>query len=299
MRLPNFVLIGAPKCGTTSLYYYLRQHPQVYLPERKELHYFTYDHLKDLTAGPGDARTLDFACSTRAEYEAHYRGADAAAAVGDISPSYFCFPEVSRAIREELGDARIVVSVRDPIQKAFSQYMHLVRDGREDLPFHEGLLAEEERMRRGYGFLWRYASGSLYADRIASFSEVFGRDRVKILVFEDLVRSPETVLRDLFGFLGVDPESRPDLSGVYNRSGRPRSVTVARFLSKQGVLSRWASRCVPRFIRSRVARRLLDLNTGTKGAIDERSAEYLRAYFRADVERLGALIGRKPGWPTG
>jgi hypothetical protein len=296
VRLPNFVLIGAPKCGTTSLYHYLRQHPEIYLPDRKELHYFTYQQLKKQTAGPGDERVLDFACSTRAEYEAHYRAAGSAPVAGDLSPSYFCFPEVARAIRAELGDVRIVVSVRDPIQRTYSQYMHLVRDGREELSFHEGLLAEEERIRRGYGFLWRYASSSLYTDRIASFIEVFGRDRVKILLFEDLVRSPHTVLRDLFGFLGVDPEFRPDLSRVYNRSGRPRSLLLARFLSKQNALARRATLRVPRGMRTRLSRFLLDRNTGPKEAIEARSAEFLRGYFRADVERLSKLIGSKPDW---
>ncbi|MBM3320851.1 MAG: sulfotransferase [Candidatus Eisenbacteria bacterium] len=296
MRLPNFLLIGAPKCGTTSLYHYLGQHPEIYLPDRKELHYFTYHQLKKQTAGPGDERVLDFACSTRAEYEAHYREADSFPAAGDLSPSYFCFPESSRAIREELGDVRIILSIRDPIEKAYSQYMHLVRDGREHLSFHEGLLAEEERIRRGYGFLWRYASSSLYADRIDAFVDVFGRDRVKILLFEDLVRSPHSVLRDLFLFLGVDSEFRPDLSRVYNRSGRPRSLLLARFLSKQSVLARWVSRKSPRGLRTRLSRFLLDFNTGPKEALEERSVEFLRGYFRSDAERLILRIGRKPNW---
>ncbi|HZA66279.1 MAG TPA: hypothetical protein VE592_04975, partial [Geminicoccaceae bacterium] len=137
VRLPNFVVAGAAKCGTTSLFHYLKQHPDVFLPAQKELHYFAYDHLSRNSGGPGGARSLDFACATREAYEAHYRAAGSQVAIGEVSPSYFYFDEVSERIETELCAPKIVIILRDPIEKAYSQYMHLVRDNRETLPFFE------------------------------------------------------------------------------------------------------------------------------------------------------------------
>ncbi len=138
-RLPNFIVVGAPKCGTTSLYHYLRQHPQIFLPERKELHYFSFRFMEQLLSGPGDRNILATSCRTFAEYAAYFSPAREQRALGDISPSYFYFVEVCQEMRVRLGVPKIIIMLRDPVEKAFSQYMHLIRDGRETLDFKAAL----------------------------------------------------------------------------------------------------------------------------------------------------------------
>jgi len=296
MRLPNFVVVGAAKSGTTSLYHYLRQHPQVYLPERKELHYFTFDCMRKNSRGPGDADVLRHFCATREEYEAHYAEADATA-IGDVSPSYFFYDEVaSQRIREELGDVRIIILLRDPIEKAFSQYMHLVRDNRETLDFHAALEAEAERARCGYAALWRYLESSLYADRVARYLGTFGPDRVRVELFQDFVESPERVIRRLFEFLGIDPDFRPQVSRVYNRSGRPRSKRMAAFIARPNPVSMVARKALPRSVTESVRTLLLRANTGVKDEIPEAARLRLRNAILEDVERVKGILGRDPGW---
>ncbi|HKU60912.1 MAG TPA: sulfotransferase [Gemmatimonadales bacterium] len=296
VRLPNLVVVGAPKCGTTSLYQYLKQHPEVYLPTRKELHYFTRAELARDTAGPGDATVLQHLCADRAAYEAEFAPAAGQPIRGDISPSYFDFAEVAPAMRRELGDARIVVLLRDPIGKAFSQYMHLVRDGRETLPFFEALQAEPDRTGQGWGMIWRYAGSSLYAERLRHYRDAFGSDRVRIYRFEDFIADPQATLSDLWRWLGIDPSVRPDTSRAFNASSQPRSRVVASLISKRSPLAALARALVPAGVRGRITEGVRNLNAGAKGRVDERSAAYLREFFRDDVRETETLFGRPLGW---
>jgi hypothetical protein len=296
VKLPNLVVAGAPKCGTTSLYHYLRQHPEVYLPTRKELHYFTRQELARDTAGPGDATVLQHLCADRAAYEAEYVAAGDQPVLGDISPSYFDFAEVAPAIRRELPGARVVILLRDPIAKAFSQYMHLVRDGREPLPFYQALQAEAERTRRGWSMIWRYAGSSRYAGRVRHYLDAFGPERVRVYRFEDFIADPQATLSELWHWLGIDATIRVDTTRAFNASSRPRSRLVASLISKRSPLAAMARALVPTGVRSRVTEAVRGLNAGTKGGVDARSAEYLREQFRDDVKETEALLGRPLGW---
>jgi hypothetical protein len=296
VRLPNLVVAGAPKCGTTSLYHYLKQHPEVYLPSRKELHYFTRAELARDAAGPGDTTVLQHLCAGRAAYEAEYSAAGDQRVLGDISPSYFDFAEVAPDIRRELGEARIVILLRDPIAKAFSQYMHLVRDGREPLAFYQALQAEAGRTRQGWSMIWRYAGSSRYAARVRHYLDAFGAERVRVYRFEDFIADPQATLTDLWHWLGIDLSIRPDTTRAINVSSRPRSRLVASLISKRSPLAALARALVPAELRGRVTEAVRGLNAGARGRVDERSAAYLREQFREDVQETEALLGRALGW---
>jgi hypothetical protein len=295
-RLPDFVVVGAPKCGTTSLHHYLGQHPDVFLPAQKELHHFSYPELERNSEGPGDALVLRSACATRERYEAFFAGAERARAVGEVSPSYLYYhATAAERLRAALGQARIVVVVRDPIEKAWSQYMHLVRDDRERLAFPAALAAEEQRTRDGWAALWRYAGSSLYVEGIERYRAVFGAERVQVIAQDDLRADPAAVLAKLFAFVGVDPAFVPRVDRTYHRSGAPRSRLVARGLSS-GPLSTLARALLPNALRARLRGALQDANTGSKGEIDADSRDRLRARFAEDVRALERLLGRELGW---
>jgi len=296
VRLPNFLVVGAEKCGTTSLYQYLKQHPDVYLPAKKELHYFTYADIGTIARGPGESDILAFACATEEEYELHYRGAGPHLAVGEVSPSYFYFSQVSERICSELDHPKIIIMLRNPIDKAHSQYMHLVRDNKEKLPLFDALMAEQERIEAGWGPLWRYTESCLYSARISKYLEVFGEGHVKIGLFEELTKDPQAFVRDLFEFLGVAADRAIDTSRVYNKSGRPRSRLLADFLARPNPMTAAARRWVPEKVRDRVKHAVLNLNTGRKDTIDDRSRAYLRERFADDVRELKQILQRRLNW---
>lgn len=292
-RLPGAVVIGAPKSGTTSLYHYLRQHPALFLPQRKELHYFTADLLAKAVNGPGDKDTAARICQTRDEYEAYFAEADAGQTAVEVSPSYLYFHEAGTRIAAELGPVRIIALLRNPLHKAFSQYMHLLRKGRETLPFYEALQAEEARRHQGWGDMWRYAESSLYAPGIARYLEIFGSKRVLTLQSEMFFRDPLTSTRQLFCFLGVDEHFAPDTSQVHNQSYAPRSRRAASWIRKGGGRLRLL---LPLRLRAGARRRLEQLNAGDTPPPDPRATAYLRDYFAADVRETERLLGWRTGW---
>lgn len=294
--LPNFVVVGAPKCGTTSLYHYLKQHPEVFLPERKELHYFSFPHLRERVAGPGDESILATSCRSLDEYRAYFTGVAGEKAIGDISPSYFYYAQVASEIRRLLGEPKIIVMLRDPVQKAFSQYMHLIRDARETLGFANALDAEQGRIEQGYSAMWRYAESSLFTARTRRFIEELGADRVKVVLFDDLTADPVGTVADVFRFLGVDPAVRVQLDSTFNRSGAPRSRWVASLITRPNPVTAVARRVLPLSLTGKVRDLLQRANTGAKHALDAPSRDRLQRYFAQDTRDLEALLRRPIPW---
>jgi hypothetical protein len=299
MHLPDFVVIGAPKCGTTSLHRYLAGHPDVYLPLQKELHFFAHPHISRCTNGPGDRDVLARIPATFDEYAKHYADDGGRRVAGEISTSYLYFDDVADDIRRRLGNVKIVAMIRNPVHKAHSQYMHLVRDNRETLQFYDALLAEDGRRREGWSDFWRYAESCLYAERLRTYLRVFGPDNVKVIVFEEFFSDTDRAMRDLLGFLGVRADVVLDTSEVHHRSGKPRSKTLASVLGKRSPVSRAARALLPRPLTDAVQRRLWALNTGSKDPIDPASRTYLEDYCRQDVAKVESLLGREVGWFRG
>ncbi len=292
---PNFIVIGAPKSGTTSLYYYLKQHPDVYLPVQKELHYFSFNQLMKNTNGPGDRQTLNSLCANWSEYERHYSAVQGENAIGDISPSYMYFG-VQERIRQELGLIKIVVMLRNPVEKAYSQYMHLIRDQRETLPFYEALLAEESRKEQGWSDFWRYAESSLYAERLQAYMNCFGRENVHVILFDQFIKESQSAMVSLFKFLGLNVNVTVNTQETYNRTGKARSIKVANFLNQPSILKSLFKRITPDAWRIALRLRVMDSNTADKDEIDGHSAEYLREYFSEDIGNLEKIIGKSLGW---
>jgi hypothetical protein len=293
--VPNFVLIGAAKAGTTSLHRWLGQHPDIFVPRQKELHFFAAPWLRENCKGPGDARVLQDIPADWDAYRAHYRGAAGRRAIGDLSPSYFAWWPSRDAIRDRLGHPKIVLALRDPVEKAYSQYMHLVRDGRETLSFAEALAAEEGRTRQGFGALWRYVGGVLYAEPTERFLETFGPERVRILFFEDLVRDPQGTMRDLLTFLEVDPTVPIDTASVSNPSGAPKSPALAMVLNNP-TLRKVARSLLPGPLVTRLGALGTALNTGVKPELDRSIRTLIEERVAADSARLARLIGRDLPW---
>ena len=195
--LPNFVIIGTMKGGTTSLYHYLRQHPQVFMSETKELHYFVAE--KNLSRG-------------QAWYERQFAAADGALAVGEASPDYTKYPEylgVPQRLARVVPGARLVYVVRDPVARIRSHYLHDVARGRERRPLTEAVPGNEH-----------YLAPSRYAAQIEQYLEHFPRERLLVVVSEDLRDDRAATLQRVHRFLGVDPDwSAPEQEREYNTAG--------------------------------------------------------------------------------
>jgi hypothetical protein len=205
MALPEFFVIGAPKAGTTALYGALARHPQVFMPRVKEPKFFLYDGLRPSpTLGPGDAHGTKESIWRREHYEALFADVPPGQLRGESTAFYLQDPMALQRIQIEVPDAKLITIVRDPVDRAYSNWLHLWADGLEPIgDFVTAFDAERDRIAAGWGFFWHYRRLGLYGKQLAHAIELFGRDRVHILRYRDLVDRPEVALNTVCDFLGL------------------------------------------------------------------------------------------------
>jgi Sulfotransferase family len=274
--LPNFLVIGAMKAGTTSLHRYLREHPQVFMPAAKELDFFVAE--KRWVEG-------------RSWYEAQFAAADGAIAVGEASPTYTMhplFPGVADRVAELLPNARLVYSVRHPIERMRSHYLHEVEKGRERAPIGRALATDR-----------RYLDASRYAMQLEQYLDRFPADRVRVITAEQLRDDRAAAVRGVLAFLGVDPDwpGSPALDREFHRTSdkRVRRPLVEAALRVPG--TRALAGLAPRRLRRLGSR---GVAAGRATAIPEAVEARLRAELREDVARLRTHLGEGfDGWGIG
>ena len=290
MTLPNFLLIGVPRSGTTSLAHYLRQHPDVYMAPRKESTYWVFDGRPPRFTGPGDEIFARHIISDRREYEALFDGVRHERAIGESSVYYFHQPSALARIEEELPDVKVVVVLRDPIERAYSAFTLLQRDGREVVDsFERALELEEERLRSGWEWAWGYRSASMYAAATADVVRRFG-ERALFVRQDDLERDAHGVTSTIFEFLGVDPAFRPDVTARLNPGGQARSAGVQRMVTGGGLAQRMAAAVVPARLKGRVWHLVVHNNTRSV-PISDADRAVLAGAFEADLADTAAILG--------
>lgn len=281
-RKPDFFVVGAPKAGTSSLYNYLSQHPYVFMSEPKEPHFF---HNRRSPGSPvlGE-KNLE-------GYLRLFEGVPESMRAGEASTSYLYSANAAQEIREVCPDARIMMILRNPVDRAYSHYWNHVRDGNEQLSFEEALWDEPERIRNRQWCGSYYVTGGRYAEQVARYLDVFGRDAVKVYLFEDLKQDALGVCWDAFSFLRVDPNVPIETSRAYNRSGQPRS-TLLSSMSYRLSKNEFVAKVLPVALKRGAKEWLLRRNVRQAPKMDPTTRARLQDVYRDDILRLGALIGR-------
>jgi Sulfotransferase domain len=281
-RRPDFFIVGAPKAGTSSLYNYLSQHPNIFLSEPKEPHFF---HNRRSPGSPvlGEKNLED--------YLRLFEGVPDNMRAGEASSSYLYSANAAREIREVCPDAKIIMILRNPVDRAYSQYWNHVRDGNEHLSFEEALREEPERIKNRRWCGSYYMTGGRYAEQVARYLDVFGSDAVKVYLFEELKRDAPGVCRDAFSFLGVDSDVPINTREAYNRSGPPRSTLLSN-LSYRLSKNEFLAKVLPVTLRRAAKEWLLKGNVRPVPMMDPNTRVRLQEAYRDNILRLGALIGR-------
>jgi Sulfotransferase family len=207
MTLPNFLVIGAAKGGTTSLYHYLRQHPDIYMSPMKEPNYYTDE---DQIFGKRSVRS-------RSEYERLFDGIKGEHAIGEATPRYLNATTGIDRIHADIPGVRLIATLRQPADRGYSAYLMRFTDSRE-------WLSAEEVLQPGN---YQFESG-LYHAKLRRYFDTFPRDQIKVILFEDLIARPQEIVRSLFSFLGVDPDFAVDTSIRFNTTLFPRFVRLTR-----------------------------------------------------------------------
>jgi hypothetical protein len=227
---PDVLIIGAPKAGTSTLHAALAQHPQIYAsPVKEPKYYICWDAPPPSYRGPGDAHSNQEWIWRRADYEALFLGASDDALRLESTPFYLYMPGARRRIAEELPDAKLIVIVRDPIDRAYSNWMHLWVEGLESIPdFVEAWHAEDHRVAAGWAPFWHYRRLGAYGEQLADLFRLVARERVFVLRYWQLVSHPDKTLKRVARFLGIaeDHVSRipPDNARPFVEPGVRASV---------------------------------------------------------------------------
>lgn len=243
MTMPNFLLIGAPKAGTTALYYYLKQHPEVYLPDLKEPHFFSYEGEKLSFRGPGNRRDLpfnDLAVTNLADYQALFTGVTNEIAIGEASPSYIHTPKAVERIKYYLPDVKLMAILRNPVDRAYSAFLHQYLSN--DLLQTEKLTnflaafeADAQYIKENWMPLYYLKTGGLYYQHLARYYQELSAKQIKIFLHQDFQTNPNKLMQECFSFLEVNKNFIPDMSVRANMSGVPKNLGLFRFLRSPSV----------------------------------------------------------------
>ncbi|MGH8792852.1 MAG: sulfotransferase family protein [Stackebrandtia sp.] len=303
MTVPNFVIAGAARSGTTAIAEAIRAHPDAFVTQPKEPHYFAFAGRQVEFTGPYDDATINRVCVTdRDSYLALYPADGQYVALGDgsVSTLYHHKSAVS-AISDVNPSMRIVLILRDPVERAFSSYQYLRARGFEPLDdFHAALRDEPRRVEAGWQHLFHYRGMSRYAESVAHFFDAFGRDQVGVWFYEDFAFDSQATVVRICEFLGLDPQRlNAQEAPRVNVSGSPRSRTLQRVIqgaTRSQALRSTVKSVVPFGMRERIRR----ANSKGSRAPDDVRRE-LEPGFADDVARLAALLDGQavPGWARG
>ena len=290
--MPNFLVIGAQKAGTTSLYHYLKQHTEVYMSPIKEPHFFAsegddLDFRGPLPQNPGKP----LAVTDLEAYRALFAGVSSETAIGEASPSYLGNPKAPDRIRHYIPEAKMIAILRNPAERAYSAYLHRVRDDREWLDFARALREEEARVKANSTPGWYYKRAGFYYPQLQRYYELFDREQIRVYLYEDLDTDPAGLLLELFAFLNVDETFVPDTSLRHGVTGIPRSRILRRFIRGSNPVKSFLRRLVRPETRVKMVTRLNNLNL-TKPQMSPEVREALIASYREDILKLQDLIGR-------
>ena len=296
MKKPNFIIAGFPKCGTTSLHHYLSEHPEIFMPEQKELHFFTFKILSKLKNGPKDELVKETQINSSEKYLSYFQNVKKEIAIGDASPSYINYPSEFLKIKKYLNDPKVIIILRDPINRAYSNYLHLKREHRETMSFEDAIGAEDERIKNKYSDFWYYKFNSTYYQKIVKAKTTFSN--VLILTIEELDKDPIITMKKVYKFLGVNNNfSFKTISEKFNVGGNYKKNFATKIIFQPSKFKNRIKRLVqPTSFLKIILMRITSIFKSKPKKIDQNLIEELKNYFKDDVENLKKLDVNISNW---
>lgn len=305
--VPDFLILGAAKSGTTSLYFYLRQHPNLFLPEDvKEPGYLAFAH-RDPELGNPAAPHLNIWNSVifnREDYLHLFAGAKSAQKIGEATPEYlYLYADTIQNIKQFYGsrasELKFVAILRNPIDRLWSHYWMCIRDGYESLPFDEAIAEKtiQSRLASGWHPSYDYVGFGRYAEQIGAWQQAFGVDALKVVLFDELKSSASLLCERLYNFIGVPAGQPPQTEIVFNKSGKLRHEWLHEYLfRRESSIKKVVRAFVPYKNLQAIKHRLLIWNTEPVPMPPEIRIQLLNLY-KADIEKLALMLGRDlSGW---
>jgi len=297
MRKPNFFIVGAPRSGTTALFHFLEQHPEVYMSAVKEPYYFCTDFHEE--SDHFFNREIRFPIRTEKAYLKLFQDAVHEKVVGEATPDYLYSKLAARNIYEFNKEARILLSIRNPVDFLYSLHSHLLSSGLENIADFKKALDIEPMRRKGRqmpkGLFWPsslyYSERIRFAEQIKRYLDFFPRRQVKILIFDDFKKDELGMYKSILGFLGVDPRFTPETK-THNENRVSRFALVNRIVSELGDMK--VGSILPPKLRDTLTWKLRELNSRAvpRRPLDPGLRKTLMKQAEPEVEELSLLLNR-------
>ena len=277
VKLPDFIIIGAGKAGTTSLHNYLKQHPQIYLCPKKETFYFTSQNYRSRHRKYGAIQNLQ-------EYQALFKEASSESVVGEVSTTYYSHAESAQLIHQTLPNVKILGILRNPIERAFSAYQMHVNNGSETRDFSEVI---------DPGI--KYVSNGFYYSQLKLYYKTFSKSQIQISLYDDYCKDIGTFLKEIFTFIDVEPDFTPDTSKRRRIGGVPRQRWVRKLLAEENLVRATAATILktvmPLETRQQIRQYLLQRNI-VRTSLDRENYLKLAEIYRDDILKLQDILDR-------
>jgi hypothetical protein len=290
MTMPNFIIIGSAKAGTSSVYHYLSQHPEIYMSPLKETEFFIRVG-QELEINEVQANeVLNKGVGNLEDYRALFQGVKNEIAIGEATPGYLYHSWVPKTIQQYIPDAKLIVLLRDPVERAYSHFWHNVGNGRETLDFAGAIQHEKVRMNEKWGIGYYYVNRGFYYPQLKRFFDVFDPKQIKVCLFEDLIHNPTDTVQDIFRFLGVNDTYIPEnISEKYLAFSRGKNKYIDKLLEGLNPIKSILKTFVPKQLGKSI---INSLTTKDKPTFPAEIRRELVQGYREDIFKLQGLIDR-------
>jgi hypothetical protein len=294
MALPDFLIAGVPKAGTTALHAALSRHPDLFLSPIKEPKFFLTDGPPPTKGGPGDALTYREHVWQRDRYEALFDAAPPGALRGEATPLYLYDADAMARIRALIPDVKLIVIIRDPVERAHSNWTHLWSAGLEpERDFLRACAEEPGRIAAGWASFWHYTSLSRYGEQLERVFRLFPREQVLVLRYRLLIDDPAATLDRICAFLGVPAGVLTEIPRE-NVTAHPEHTLAHRAVALGMRVSDAAGRLLPGTAATAATHRLeryLQRSNRERQPLSWDQRQALLPRFEDDVNLLGTLLG--------
>lgn len=279
----NFFIVGAPKSGTTSLYYYLQEHPEVEMSREKEPDYFSYDSIQKQGMYYSNQRI-----NSEEKYHSLFNKKSKGVIFGEASVSYLFYNKVANRIKQYNADAKIIIMLRNPIDRAFSHYLMDFRLGLVSDSF-ENIINKTSKHKNAQLFYQQYIEVSEYSNQIERYLKEFNINNILFIDYEDFKKDARRVVRNVYDFLDINSEYKADVHKKHNIFTMPKNNFIRRlysFIFVRNILTFLLHKKIISSIRS------LLFKHNKKPVLSEDIRKQLQQYFKKDILRLNHLMNK-------
>lgn len=289
-KKPNFIIIGAMKAATTSLYNYIKQHPDIFMTKVKEPMFFNnFNQNTDFKVLANKSKKVN----SLLDYFSMFSSVKNESAIGEASPAYIYNENAPHLIKEHLPDVKIIAILRQPTDRAYSNFLHTKRADRENVnSFEQAIKIEKERISDNWSPLYHYIQKGFYSVQLKRYYNLFPKENIKVYLFEDVVKTPKETLKDIFKFLNVDENIEIDVSKKSNVSGTPNGILgfILKKMRYYNLMPKFAiSDYLPTFMVNLLFKSVYK-NTEKLDTVLRK--ELTDKYYREEILKLEKLIDR-------